>query len=226
MGYDCSFNAIRRYKDISFEDMQNILNYLEWRKNPWNFEDDHYPTYEKYWNAFVKSFYDSEEVFPGEPKDKTAIHFYEQYLNTNHTINYWCSIGYECLDEYMTRNLTEVGHTEDWIGIDNDFIKSSYQWACERLNEYELVDLYPINSIKKIENDEDSVILTKIDGVEMKDDNDKVYRIYDNEYCDSSVHYCSNDERRTCYEGFIQTLDFIKFLYDQGDYFIWFSRSY
>jgi hypothetical protein len=229
MGYECGFSAIRRYKDISFEDMKAILNYLEWKNNPWNFEsDDHYPTYEKYWKTFLMDNFLNEgvqEEYPGEPTDKEAIEFYQQYYNSDHTLNFWCSIGYECLDEYMIRNLTQVKQTEDWIGIDRDFITSTYHWAYKELDKYRLIDLYPINSIRNTD-DEDSVILTKIDGVEMKDDHDKVYRIYNNEYCDSSIHYSADLSRKYCLEEFIQTLDFIKFLNKQDDYFIWFWRSY
>lgn len=225
MGYECGFNAIRRFKDISFEEMKNTLNYLEWKNNPWNFEDDHYPTYEKYWNAFIKNDFFQEDIeeYPGEP-DEEKIEFYQQLVNSNHTLGSWCSIGFSCLDTYMTNNLTQVKHTEDWIGVDEEFVRHAKNWTYSELKEYDLIHVYPTNSIKFVEDDEDSFIISKIDGVEMKDDDDKVYRIY-NEY-ESPLCYCVDEEKRYCLESFIQTLDFIKFLQEQGDYFIWFWRSY
>ena len=80
MGFECGINRVVKLGDCkTVKDFEKIKTYIEWKNNPWNFEEGHYPTFEKYWEAMsglgkLDGYPNLETVnFMKSMKEKTKI---------------------------------------------------------------------------------------------------------------------------------------------------------
>lgn len=227
MGFDCGFYRVKKYKDVTVSDFALIHSYLQWKNNPWNFEDNHYPTFEKYWDAFCKGW-DSNEKFPGEP-DMDAVTFYENQPHDEYSydtcIESWCSSG-RFLDEYISHRLTPIDEYT-FIGIDKDFIADANRWVDEELDRCKLIPVRVTKAYR--DNEDETTTLIPCDGIFVEDEegNQRMIDTSDEEwgeyvyvpsrYFDEDRHYALTSFREALLKLSMIDLD---------DSIVWYSRSW
>ena len=224
MGFECFFQVVEKHGNVQrVEDWTVVEAYLEWKNNPWNHEEDHYPTFEKYWNAFFNSEY------PGEP-DKEIVDFYdvhphEEYSSYATFIDSWCSSG-RFLDEFIVQNLKKVDEYT-FVGIDNEFIKKAYRWVDAELEECRLIPVIVTKSYR--DNPDGTTILIPCDGIfaEDEDGNQRLINTSADEWGEY-IYVPSNyfdESRNNVLTSFRNALGKLA-LFNPNNYIIWYSRSY
>ena len=224
MGFECSFQLVEKYGNVQrVEDWNVVEAYLEWKNNPWNHEEGHYPTFEKYWNAF----FDSE--YPGEP-DKEVVNFYDVppqgwYSSYATFIDSWCSSGHY-IDEFIVPNLKKVDEYT-FVGIDNEFINKGYKWVDAELEECKLIPVIVTKSFR--DNPDGTTTLIPCDGIlaEDEDGNQRLINTSAEEWGEyiyiPSKYY--DESKHVVLTSFRDALSKLA-LFNPNDYIIWYSRSY
>lgn len=187
MGYECGFEKVNA-KELSGKEIIEINNYLMWKDNPWNFTSNNYPTYESWWNAFVK---EDDKKYPGEPKNAQY-----EYHNFMDNIEYWCSSGFYIKD-FIISNLKNIEGTGYYEGIDEQFVEKALKWAKEKLEENKLIRGNIVSSYKN--NKEINVVLENGESI-LLEAGDEIYIPYS--------HY--NSEEVETLKSFIKALKKIK----------------
>ena len=238
MGFSCGIYKVeKRGKCNTVEDYNHITNYLAWKNNPWNFEDNHYPTFEKYWKGTHSM---TDEPYPGIPDKKTAA-LYQSEKNEYGIRDYGCeelfsvcSIGRE-LDGFMTSTLQKVNEL-DFVGFNAKTLKEIIKWT----EEDEIAGHTPVTVDSGIVFDADgNKKIIHLDGVIVKnadgwnktimrepDDRDE----YDIEYSDDALFIGQNPDdfideiknvKKALHDVAVDLLDT-----DFDKYLVWYSRSY
>ena len=232
MGFECAIYRTPKFKDTTLKELQNIENYYSWKNNPWNFEDDHYPEYKKYWIA-MHSF-ENENEYPGEP-DSEKYDFYakilkkvEQKEGWSHyeMVNSWCSIGRN-IDEIMVCVLPKVNEFT-YGEFNTETFEELVKIAEARREESKLIPVQVNRAFIIDEEGNEKVI--RISGILVENDEGWEKRIYttDPEWGDETIYIpgkCADDDKRIVYESFADTLNSLKNI-DFEKEFVWYERDY
>lgn len=213
MGFDCGFNAIKKFKDYTVMDYINTIYYIEWLDNPWNHEEGHYPTYKKYWDS-TKSY--SKEPYPGEPNEE-IIEFYRD--NEAKELFSWGSWNFSPIDEdlkYYLEKLDEDGFI--YLLKDKDKL---IDYLNKLIKDNELEQVTPI---KGINYQEDEMILRDIDGV-MLECQDRKLKQYDNDN-DCAGLCLINDENMYWISYYLNLLKAKLEVIDLDEYWVYYWRSW
>lgn len=213
MGWDSGFSKINKYENIDIETFYNIKRYLEWKNNPWNFEERTatdgstipapYPTYEKYWSSCVEVLGDKK--FPGIPdldlvekiesNEKTENYGFPYYETDIVSWGTWDS--QRILDGFMCSNLEEVEGLDGMVygPVTKEFILNALMWVEEELSDNKLIE----SSVKYCfkDNDDGTISLIPCDGivainVETGEER-RVYSAFDEEEGCGNVYVPSSD---------------------------------
>ena len=227
MGFECSFNRVKKFKNTTVADFKIINAYLNWKNNPWNFEEGHYPTFEKYWNGLVKGWDDDTE-YPGEP-DMEAVAFYDEQPHDEYsyeqTIDFWCSSG-RYIDEFVTQVLQRVDEYT-FIGIDDTFFQKAYKWIEDQLADCNIKPAFITHAFK--ENEDGTTTLIPCDGIFVEDEegNQRMINTSDEEWseCIYIPSRYFDEDRWSTLNQFKETIDKLTIM-DRDNYLIWYSRGY
>ena len=181
MGWDSGFSKINKYENIDIETFYNIKRYIEWKNNPWNFEERTatdgstipapYPTYEKYWSSCVEVLGDKK--FPGIPdldlvekiesNEKTENYGFTDYETDIVSWGTWDS--QRILDCFICSNLKEVEGLDGMVygPVTKEFISTALMWVEEELSDNKLIE----SSVKYCfkDNDDGTISLIPCDGI-------------------------------------------------------------
>lgn len=243
MGFECSFNTVRRIDDVNLQDFLLIEKYLTWKNNSWNFEERigkdgvvipaPYPTFEIYLTSFMgEEITDCERDFMEEVEGKgqknQLINKYEEESHDEYSyhksLEYWCSDGYRYLDEYITSNLKPLDEEYIYYEVDEDFINKSLKWVNKKIDENKLLP-YVISECFK-ENADGSITIIKCDGVIVNNGHTQK-RIYtsDREIDDYILVPDSDTDMIKTLESFKECLLEMKTLANDNN-LIWYERSW
>lgn len=208
MGVEYGFYKVSRFSDTTLEEFMRIEDYLQWKENPWNLE--HYPSYKKYWESFIKI---GDEKYPGEPNSEKVAYYSEHKEDPDgytiaRCIGFWGSIGAE-LDGHI-REWLNMSNYDYYKEIDKSFIDTALAYTEKELELNKLVPMTIISDVGKVILESDFG-----DRVELPLTGKRIY-LESSKY-DQDDRYMLKLFRDTLYE--IKNLDFDNNL-------IWYYRSW
>lgn len=212
MGFDCGFNAIKKFKHYTIQDSLNALDYIRWMDNPWNHEEGHYPTYEDYWKSVI-SYNDDE--YPGEP-NKELVEFYRD--NDSIDLFSWGSWSFSDVDRELISYLKPLDKYDYNYLLENK--KDFLDYLGRFIDKYG--ELIPVLPTKGIVYSEDETILRNIDGVMLKYPDGKLFE-YDNE---NFGLYLIEDNDNYWISHHLELLRSKVEILDLNEYFVYYWRSY
>lgn len=249
MGWDSGFSKINKYDNIDIKTFYNIKRYLEWKNNPWNFEERvledgtklpaPYPTYEKYWESCI---YTSEEdkVFPGIPdqdlvdkiqtNEKVIVDGFTCYETDIASWGTWDFQRY--LDGFICNNLEKVECLDDQVygPVTREFITTTLNWVNKELKENRLIESI-VNYCYKINPDE-TISLIPCDGIVALNietgEERRIYTAFDEGEGCGNVYVPSreyDDDKNYYLNSFKEALIKMSTM-DLDNNLIWYWRSY
>lgn len=237
MGWDSGFEYTKKFNPFITYDMFNCIEtYLIWKNNDLNFKD---LTFENY----VNTFYDEDdaenilEVYNNKFLNKDdyfeeICEFYDNFKNENDEFSYsiknfgtWDAQQY--LDGYICSKLKKV-NDNIYIGVDKKFIEEAQEWVEQKLEENCLVPA-AVNKCFK-ENADDTITITKCDGLVVDDGETQRLVFTNSEYYDNLYMYVPsakyNEDEYYCLKNFEQALDKLEILVSDNTNLIWYYRSW
>jgi len=225
MGFSCGFYSVPKHNDVNtVKKFQVISEYVEWKNNPWNFENDHYPTFEKYWNGFCKWLGE----YPGEP-NPDDVAFYEHWEKRGkyslcNEIESWCSSG-RYIDEFITDNLKPI---DEWSYglIDEKFIEDSLSWVNEEIENCKLIPVYLKCAVRK--NDDGTSTMIPCDSIMVEDDDGNIKEFSVNPEWGECIYVPSrgfDEDKEYTLKSFKDALYKMREEVKEGN-MVWYSRSW
>ena len=218
MGFDCGFSRVKRMKNCSLADYLNTQLYLEWKNNPWNFEDGHYPTYEKYCEDFYSD--NSLCVIPSQE----MIDFYS--VETEEHIFSWGGWSFSDVDHQILSILKPFNSSDYFRELNEDNKQDLIKYLNEVIDDNRLEEKYICRSflIPKDGDEDDDYIIKRIDGVLLADDSE--------EELNFNLHYTAIPifvEKKNGNYYLANKLEVLKAkleMIDLNNYFVYYWNSY
>ena len=215
MGFDCGFEAVKKFKEYTIKDYIEVEKYIYWKSNPWNFEDDHYPTYKKYWTSFYN---DKEEDYPGEPNEE-LVEFYTN--NRPIKLFEWGSWSFRDVDDEICLLLKKIDDYDYYLDGNKEPL---LEYISDFIDDNRLISVSPIKSIVNMEDEDngDYEITKNIDGVVLSDE-DGNYKYFYNDY--EYLYQLKNEDRYYISQALISFKAKLEML-NLNDYDLYYWRSY
>lgn len=164
MGFECGFDTVKRFYDLSPREYLITKDYLEYKNNSW--AQEHYFTFEDYYVSI------NNGKKPYDIPNENVVNFYQE--NKEENIDFWCSIGRH-LDDFIRPNLEEIDIGTERYLVTEEFLEKAEDWVNDELNSNELIEAIPVKGIKMLKDEE---ILSPIDGVVLEDEEGNIHNIY------------------------------------------------
>lgn len=171
MGFECGINIVPRYRDnweiCDLKDYLVAEAYNNWRNNPWNFEEGHYPTFEDYYMNYqcCNSKELPEEVQNIINNNLEDIANYYDKLKLDPTAIFACSLGRSFDDEVIRTIENKAASSEDFFELTQDNLRDLANMFEELASKYEPKKVEISHSY--IFNDDDEIVLKEVDGIEI-----------------------------------------------------------
>lgn len=240
MGFECGFSTVKKYKDTTLEEFNNISSYLYWKKEIKdlvisNDDKGKWSTYEDFWKY---SCFDEEKLeYPGEP-DQEKVEYYDthrqgEYNSIAEDIHYWCSSG-RYIDDFCLNSIKHNVMDDYRLPVTKEWIQEALEWVDSKLDENELMPVKICRSFKEVYKDsydeDPDIVLTSCDGVEVETEDGEIRRLFTNneDYYDTifiSKNKYFDPDAYSVYKQFKDTLNTISHI-NLYENIVYYWRSY
>ena len=218
MGFECGFEVISRFKDITDEQYFYVKAQKYYEKYIVPHADGFYKSFEDWFEQSYSMW--GSKVTCKYPDQKARVSDYD-FLDPE-TIDFWCSIGRRLDDDYVQGQLERIKPFE-YYSVTREWVEKTLKAVTESLKNEHLIPATIVYAMRH--GDDGELVLSPCDGILVEDEDGHQQLLeleYDNiwvapKYFDTDYHYAK--------ESFKATLEkLLEFDFDKN--IIFYFRSY